>query len=253
MRNTELQERVTHILSKSSISFKKLIIFCFCFILIIVLIVGVLFNISAKRKKYLFTSGRVFYVYYTTITSATNASEIVSTQQKSGGAGFPLEEGAKIYVCAFLYENFEDAMLVKNANIEAYNNGGIKEIKTQKMSARAQKVVKNCENYTKLVHLLEDCFNDFYSMAISHDENKLNESETFSRVFLWLTQANTLNDNFEKTDNISAVCELLAYEIKDFLATKTGRIERCSGLKLMCFKIINLYNAFANLIEGEKL
>ena len=242
---------MTHLKQQTAISFKKLAVFAFCIILAVVVVLGIVISKSLGGKKYYFASGATFYCYYTEETTAQNAESATYYQKKSGGAGFNYSLGAKTYICAFLYKTKEEAERIKQTNIISYAQGGIIELKTTPLSSRAQKIVKNNEAYISLIHFFEDAFGECYNLAVMLDNQTITESKLLTKVLLMLEKANEINAKFEITDPLCASIELLCFEMKDYMAKTNGKIERSSGIKLLCFKIVELCNACAEILNNR--
>ena len=216
-------------------------------IFISVVLFGTIIGISLKTKKYLFASGQTLYAYYTAFCDSSAVAEAESANQKDlGGAGYVYSQQG-YYVCAFIYTNREDAESVCRKNA----GGGIVEIKTQIMSQKLQKMVKNNENWLNMIHLIEDGFNALRQVAIDSDLENLSDAEVFSRIFVWLEKANDLSYKFSKTDDVmNEICDLLIFDLKNFIASSGTMPQRSSGLKGLCFKMIELYNLSVSCLEG---
>lgn len=251
MGKSELQERVTHFATNGAVSLKKLAVFVFCITLGVVIALGVVINASGKKKIYIFIEGATFYAYYTEEALGNNIENSVSTQKQSGGAGYPYGEKQSKYICAFLYKSQKDANSVMDANYKEHPQGGVVEIKTTKLSKRAKKIMNSTENYLLLFHFFEDCFNECHNLSISWDNASLTEAKLLSTVLLLLNKANEICEKFETTDDLCAPIELLGFEIKEFMTKTTSKVERSSGVKLLCFKIIELFNIAAEILNNR--
>ena len=246
-----MQERVTHFAKTTTVSFKKLAIFVFCLTLGVVVVLGGFLSAFGKRKNYTFADGTSFYAYYTSEQTQENIDSSALKQKKNGGAGYIYEQGTKKFVCAFLYKTKQDAQNIKAANINLYPNGDVVEISTLKLSSRAKKILNNTENYLLLFHFFEDCFYECFNLSLEWDSSKLTESKLLSKVLLLLNKANEICASFEISDDLSASIELFCYEIEEFMAKTTSKVERSSGIKLLCFKIIDLFNVSAEILNNR--
>ena len=243
---------MTHFAKQPAVSFKKLAVFAFCIILAVVVVLGFILSKGLKRKSYVFSNGAVFYAYYTETAKNLNADSVCDSQKRSGGAGYLYSLGLNNDVCAFLYKTKEEAERIKQANITQYSKGNIIELKTTALTNHAQKLVKNSEAFTSLIHLFEDVFNEFYDLAKMLDSMLITESKMLTKVLLILEKTNETGEKLDAKDELSASVELLSFEIKDYLAKANSKTEKSSGIKFLCFKIIELFNASAEILNNRK-
>lgn len=212
---------------------------------------AVIISVSVKSKKYDFLAGKEFYVYYTSVERSISLANTVSREQQLlGGAGY-ICENFNYYISAFLYDNFEDAKSVAQKNLSAYPDGGVMPKKTQKLNKKAKKVIKNDEKCSNCVHIFENTFNCFYDLALENDEKMLTEAAVFNKVFKQLESLNSLSKKIEDINSpLSFELDSLISKVKKYLATANTTVERGSGLKLLCFEIIDGYNTIANWLNG---
>ena len=241
-----MQESVTQYGSKIKLKPKKFIFFVILFLLVLVIVLGGIIALSVNTKKYYFVDGMEYYIYYThRESSLSRAESLADTQKKNGGAGFIVEKNG-FYVCAFLYKDKIGAQTVKENNNESYPEGGVITQNTQKLTKRAKNIMKNNQNYASCIHGFEDAFNEFYDLALKCDSQNLSEVEVFNAVFLRYEKINSLSVKFEDANSpFSLAVDSLAILVKDYLTSSKTAVERSSGLKEICFEIINLYNLVA--------
>lgn len=247
-----MQESVTRSAKGIGLNARSYIGLILAIVFLGVVVVGVLIAFSVKSKKFDFISGKEFYVYYTSAEkSLSGAQTSAKNQQSIGGAGY-IFENYNFYISAFLYENFEDAKAVAKKNITAYPDGGVTAIKTQKLTKKAKKVMKNEEKYLNCVQNFENAFYDFLRLSQENDEKLLSEVVVFNKVFKRLEGLVDLSKKFEDINSpMSFELDSLIAKIKKYLASSNTTIERSSGLKLLCFEIIKQYNTIANWLNSQ--
>ena len=246
-----MQQSVTKHKSNKCFNLRNYLGLVLIIVFIFVVIIGIIIAGSIKSKSYEFISGKTFYYYYTNIESSLNRAKSLADSQKSaGGAGFVFEENKKFYVCAFLYDKMEDAKIVIDQNKEAYPDGGVITKNTQKLTNKAQKLIKNDEYLISAVHLYGDCFNAFYDLAIECDKNNLSEAEVFSKVFVYYEKIVDVCGKFDNINSpVSINLDSLLTSVKEYLSQTKTSTERSYKLKQLCFEIIDKYNQLAGYLN----
>lgn len=246
-----MQQSVSKQNYKSGFSLRNYLGLILIIIFIFVIVIGLIIAGSIKSKTYDFVNGKTLYYYYTAVESSLNRAKSLADSQKSaGGAGFIVEENKKYYVCAFLYEDSEDANAVLEQNKNAYGEGGVLVKNTQKLTNNAKKLMKNDEKIISAIHIYEDCFNGLYELAIECDKANLSEAEVFSKVFKYYEKISAVCDKFDNINSqISINLDGLLSCVKDYLSHTKTATERSYKLKGLCFEVIESYNQVAGYLN----
>ena len=247
-----MQESVTILNFKKWPKPRKMLAILLAALFLFILMIGVIIALSVNSKKYYFADEKQLYVYYADIESSlVRAKQRASEIASAGGAGVVLSSGEKFYICAFVYSNEADAKTIKERNKTNFPNSGVLIKKTQKLTSRAKKVLKNDEDARSCVHLLEDLFNKFWALSVDIDKNNLGEVKVFNTVF------GEYEKVAEKASAMSDIHSIISYTyddcasvLKEFLSKADTFTERSSGVKKLCFEMVKIYNNLADVLNN---